>query len=230
MVHLPLKSSSMARAEERRETWIHRQNGKTSTPGGPDETNSGSGESRCSSRLAHQGRPSLIAGAGIPAPGVAASPGADPHTISPASLPLLQHRTDYTFLGRLLLLEEEHLYALTLHRFAERFLQPLHAPLMLPALFAETAGDIERPLLPYARRALFQTNRHTSVGRRRFTKQRTTYAGIDSSRRRSRSCAGVTITSSLHLSSDSTRQRSTPSPSTAWLHSSNRLQRKNRAP
>lgn len=85
------------------------------------------------------------------------------HTIPRASLSLLRRRADYTFLGRLLLLEEEHLYALTLHRFAERFQPPLHTPPVRPAVSAEPGSDIERLLLPYEHRTLFQTERHTSV-------------------------------------------------------------------
>src|SRR5258706_5785744 len=37
------------------------------------------------------------------------------YSIDPAALPLLHRRTDYFFLQRLLLLEEEQLYRLTLH-------------------------------------------------------------------------------------------------------------------
>jgi len=47
-----------------------------------------------------------------------------PLTIDPVSLSILERPSDYYYLSRLLLLQEEQLHALTLHRFAERFARP----------------------------------------------------------------------------------------------------------
>src|SRR6266516_7911582 len=46
-----------------------------------------------------------------------------PHKINPDNLPLLHRQKDYLLLKRLLLLEEEEIYALTLHCFAQHFSQ-----------------------------------------------------------------------------------------------------------
>ncbi|MFL5703203.1 MAG: TniQ family protein [Ktedonobacteraceae bacterium] len=50
------------------------------------------------------------------------------HRIAPNALPLLRRQADYQLLKRQLLLEEEQLFSLTLHRFAHRF-EALASPL-----------------------------------------------------------------------------------------------------
>ncbi|MFL5661832.1 MAG: TniQ family protein [Ktedonobacteraceae bacterium] len=54
------------------------------------------------------------------------------HGIDQDALPVLHRRIDSLLLSRLLLLEEEQLYALTLHRFAARFTQPRHSAPSVP--------------------------------------------------------------------------------------------------
>jgi TniQ len=77
-------------------------------------------------------------------------------TIDPASLPLLERPIDYRYLSRLLLLEEEQLYALTLHRFARRFARPF------PHLASQETGT--RQLLSFEHRTqFFDSSRHTRV-------------------------------------------------------------------
>lgn len=49
------------------------------------------------------------------------------HTIDPAFVPCLERHTDYRYFSRLLLLEEEQLYELTLHRFAKHLARPFSA-------------------------------------------------------------------------------------------------------
>ena len=74
--------------------------------------------------------------------------------IAPAALPRLHLRADYLLLTRLLHLEEEQIYQLTLHRFASRFEQT-PAPLsqqMATTLVHSSFALI--PLLPCARVAL----------------------------------------------------------------------------
>jgi len=59
-------------------------------------------------------------------------PEAVQHRIDQDTLPVLHRRLDSLLLSRLLLLEEEQLYSLTLHRFASRFTQPRHAAPSVP--------------------------------------------------------------------------------------------------
>jgi TniQ len=69
-----------------------------------------------------------------------------PYTIDSVTLSVLHRRTDYLFLGRQMLLEEEQLYALTLHRFASR----LYLSQYSPSPFAPYQDDlhfIDRPRL-----------------------------------------------------------------------------------
>lgn len=77
-------------------------------------------------------------------------------TIDPASLPLLERPTDYRYLSRLLLLEEEQLHALTLHRFARHFARPFPHPA------PQQPGT--RQLLSFEHRTqFFDSSRHTRV-------------------------------------------------------------------
>jgi TniQ len=83
------------------------------------------------------------------------------HTINPARLSLLYHSTDYLLLQRLLLLQEEQLYELTLHRFAPRFAQ--HPPL-LAIRNQETRPALARRGLPSdTSRLFFLCGRETRV-------------------------------------------------------------------
>ncbi len=91
-----------------------------------------------------------------------------PYSIDPAALPLLHRRTDYLFLQRLLLLEEEQLYRLTLHAFTDR-LRLVHpqnpdVPDFTAPFGYASSQEIGRPLLwqeQYPQ--LFQTDKHTRV-------------------------------------------------------------------
>ena len=81
------------------------------------------------------------------------------YAVSGRSLTILRKAADYQFLGRLLLKDEEALYASTRHRFATNF-QELEAASM------REAGDIERPLLNKYRVIMaqfFHTPRETQV-------------------------------------------------------------------
>lgn len=86
-----------------------------------------------------------------------------PLTIDPAFLPLLERPTDYRYLSRLLLLEEEQLYALTLHQFARRFARPLQPdPFPSPHLAPQQTGT--RSLLSYEHRTqFFDSSRYIRV-------------------------------------------------------------------
>ena len=84
-----------------------------------------------------------------------------PYTINPAKLPLLCHSADYLLLQRLLLLQEEQLYELTLHRFAPRLAQ--HPPL-LSVRSQENWPALARMGLPVdASRLFFLCGRETRV-------------------------------------------------------------------
>src|SRR6266571_2958944 len=65
------------------------------------------------------------------------------HSIAPSTLPLLRRRADYQLLKRLLLLEEEQLFSLTLHRFTHRF-EALPCP--PPQTNPDFLASIERTL------------------------------------------------------------------------------------
>ena len=87
-------------------------------------------------------------------------PESDLHSVRAADLPVLARRADYTFFERLLLLDQETLYALTLNRFAPALDRPsplpgfedIHHEFLL-RLQESAAGEtyssprIERPLL-----------------------------------------------------------------------------------
>jgi hypothetical protein len=90
------------------------------------------------------------------------------YRIDPAALPLLHRRTDYLFLQRLLLLEEEQLYRLTLHAFTDRLrlVQPQNpgGPDSTALFGYASPQEIGRPLLwqeQYPQ--LFQTDKYTRV-------------------------------------------------------------------
>ncbi len=84
-----------------------------------------------------------------------------PHKINPANLPLLHRQNDYLFLERLLLLDEEQLYALTLHRFVLRFTQRSH---LSSDRSLETEQSIKRASLQYEYgRQFFLSERYTRV-------------------------------------------------------------------
>jgi hypothetical protein len=71
-----------------------------------------------------------------------------PHKIKPGALSVLHKCSDYLFLGGQLLLEEEQLYALTLHRFASR-LYKLHSSTSPFPTYHHDRDSIDRPLLWY---------------------------------------------------------------------------------
>jgi hypothetical protein len=71
-----------------------------------------------------------------------------PYTINSVTLSVLHRRTDYLFLGRQMLLEEEQLYALTLHQFASRLYLPHHSPSPF-AISQDDWRSIDRPRLWY---------------------------------------------------------------------------------
>src|SRR5260370_23217421 len=62
------------------------------------------------------------------------------HMVSARSVLTLHRAADYQFLAWLLLIDEEVLYACTLHRFATKLLEE-------KATSMRETGDIERPLL-----------------------------------------------------------------------------------
>jgi len=71
-----------------------------------------------------------------------------PYAINSATLSVLHRRPDYLFLGRQMLLEEEQLYALTLHRFTSRLYLPQHSP-PPSATYSGDRRSIDRPRLWY---------------------------------------------------------------------------------
>src|SRR6266705_1838029 len=84
-----------------------------------------------------------------------------PHKISPANLPLLHGQHDYHLLERLLLLDEEQLYALTVHRFAPYFTRQ-------PRPFSVMNGEMQQPVkragLQYEYiRQFFSDERHCRI-------------------------------------------------------------------
>jgi TniQ len=68
------------------------------------------------------------------------------HKIKPGALSVLRKRSDYLFLGRQLLLEEEQLYALTIHRFASRLYKLRSSTSPFP-IHHQDRNSIDRPLL-----------------------------------------------------------------------------------
>ena len=83
-------------------------------------------------------------------PGWILHPEEIPSAIQPYNLCLLRRIADYQFLERLLCLDEETIYGLTLHRFASR----LQVPEAIPP---DATREVQRPLLT---RYLFQTFFH----------------------------------------------------------------------
>ncbi len=84
-----------------------------------------------------------------------------PHKINPDNLPLLHRQKDYLLLKRLLLLEEEEIYALTLHCFAQHFSQDVW---LLSAMHKDVQQSINRAGLSYEYgHQFFLTQRYTKV-------------------------------------------------------------------
>jgi hypothetical protein len=86
-----------------------------------------------------------------------------PLTIDPAFLPCLERPTDYRYFSRLLLLEEEQLYALTLHQFTKRLRRPPRPDPAPSQHLAIQQKDI-RPILSHQHRIqFFDSTRYVRV-------------------------------------------------------------------
>ncbi len=89
-------------------------------------------------------------------------PQAIQHKIDRDALPVLHRRLDSLLLSRLLQLEEEQLYALTLHRFASRFTPPRHSASSVPTQANERCSS-GQPVLDERYHSFFLPRRNTQV-------------------------------------------------------------------
>ncbi len=90
------------------------------------------------------------------------SPEAIQHGIDQDALPVLRRRIDSLLLSRMVLLEEEQFYALTLHRFASRFTQPRYAAPSVPTQ-PDDRRSSRRPSLDERHHSFFLPRRNTQV-------------------------------------------------------------------
>jgi hypothetical protein len=89
-------------------------------------------------------------------------PQAVQHEIDQDALPVLHRRLDSLLLSRLLLLEEEQLYALTLHRFASRISQPRPSAPSVPTQRIDQRSS-GQPLLDERDHSFFLPRRNIQV-------------------------------------------------------------------